>query len=106
MPDKRTRLKIYFDILRAIKSGSNRKTWIMRAANISGYKFNEMLTSLISQGFVEELKTLNWNDKRKRTSYNLTPRGKRTMSYLEQCELLSDKVILGELLKDEDLSVK
>jgi predicted transcriptional regulator len=106
MPNKKTRLEIYFDVLRAIKSGNNRKTWIMRAANISWHRLNEMLTSLISQGFVEEVKTLHWSDKRIKTSYDFTLRGEKMMSYLEQCEVLSDEVDLGELLKDKDSSVK
>ena len=106
MPNKRTRLEIYFDVLRAIKSGNNRKTWIMRVANISWHRLNELLTFLISQGFVEEVKTLHWSEKRIRTSYTFTLRGEKMMSYLEQCDVLSYEVDFGDLLKDKDSSVK
>ena len=104
--NKRTRLRIYVDVLRAINDGYNRKTWIMRATNISWNVLSEMLSSLFSQGFIEEVKTLYWWDKQIRTSYDLTPRGERIMSYLEYYEVFSDEVDIRDLLKDKDSRVK
>ena len=78
----------------------------MRAANISWHILNEMLASLFSQDFIEEVKTLQWGDKQIRTSYDLTPRGERIMSYLEHYEVFSDDVDIEDLLKDKNSRVK
>lgn len=106
MPNRRTRLEIYFDVLRAIKKGNNKKTRIMRAANISWQRLNEMLSSLISQGFIEEVKTLHWHDKRIRETYDFTPKGETMISYLEYCDEFLKEIDLRELFKDKDSRVR
>jgi predicted transcriptional regulator len=106
MPNRRTRLEIYFDVLRAIKNGSNMKTHIMNAANVSHKRLNEMLKYLVSQGFIEEVRTLNWRDKRVGVSYDFTPRGEKVMSYLKYNDEFLDEIDLGVLFKDKYSRVK
>ena len=106
MPNRRTRLEIYFDVLRAIKNGNNVKTHIMNAANVSHKRLNEMLEYLVSQGFIEEVKTLNWRDKRVGVSYDFTPRGEKVMSYLKYCGEFLDEIDLDGFFKDKYSRVK
>ena len=105
MPKRRTRLEIYFDVLRAIKNGNDRKTRMMHAANISGHRLNEILDSLICQGFIEELKTLHWGDKQISVKYDFTPKGEKIMNYLEYTEEFLSEIDLKELFRDKDTRI-
>jgi len=105
VPKRRTRLEIYFDVLRAIKNGSDIKTRMMQAANISGHRINEILKSLICQGFIEELKTIHWSDKKIRVTYDFTPKGEKIMNYLEYTEEFLNEIDLKELFRDKDSRV-
>lgn len=73
----------------------------MHAVYISENKLKEMLTFLISHGFVEEVKTLHWRDKRIITSYKCTTKGEKTVSYLEQYEVFLEEMDLEELIKEK-----
>ncbi|MFB0558443.1 MAG: winged helix-turn-helix domain-containing protein [Candidatus Bathyarchaeia archaeon] len=105
MPKRRTRLEMYFDVLIAMKRGNNNKTSIMNAANISWKTLNEILGSLTSQGFVEEVKTLQWRDRRIRVYYDFTARGEKMMIYLKYHNEILDEIDLKELFKDRDSRV-
>jgi predicted transcriptional regulator len=105
LPNRRTRLEIYFDVLRAIRNGNNRKNRIMQAAYVSWTILNELLNSLVSQGFIEEIKTLHWRDKRIRLTYDFTPRGEKMMSYLEYNEKFLKEIDLRELFKDRNTRI-
>ena len=102
MPQRRTRLEMYFDVLTALKNGNNKKTSIMHAANISWQTLNEILGSLISQGLVEEIKSLHWRDKRIRVYYDFTARGEKMISYLRYQDEFLNNLDLKELFKDKD----
>jgi len=106
MPKRRTRLEMYFDVLIAMKRGNNNKTSIMNAANISWKTLNEILGSLMSQGFVEEVKTLQWNDRRIKVYYDFTARGEKMMIYLRYHNEILDEIDLKELFKDRDSRVR
>lgn len=106
MPKRRTRLEMYFDVLMAMKRGNNNKTSIMNAANISWKTLNEILGSLMSQGFVEEVKTLQWRDRRIRVYYDFTARGEKMMIYLKYHNEILDEIDLKELFKDRDSRVR
>ena len=106
MPKRRTRLEMYFDVLMAMKRGNNNKTSIMNAANISWKTLNEILGSLMSQGFVEEVKTLQWRDRRIRVYYDFTARGEKMMIYLRYHNEILDEIDLKELFKDRDSRVR
>lgn len=102
MPQRRTRLEMYFDVMTALKNGNDKKTNIMHAANISWQTLNEILGSLISQGFVEEIKALHWRDRRIRVYYGFTARGEKMMSYVKYHNEFLNNIDLKELFKDED----
>lgn len=106
MPKRRTRLEMYFDVLMAMKRGNNNKTSIMNAANISWKTLNEILGSLMSQGFVEEVKTLQWRDRRIKVYYDFTARGEKMMIYLRYHNEILDEIDLKELFKDRDSRVR
>ncbi len=106
MPKRRTRLEMYFDVLIAMKRGNNNKTSIMNAANISWKTLNEILGSLMSQGFVEEVKTLQWRDRRIKVYYDFTARGEKMMIYLRYHNEILDEIDLKELFKDRDSRVR
>ena len=106
MPKRRTRLEMYFDVLMAMKRGNNNKTSIMNAANISWKTLNEIMGSLMSQGFVEEVKTLQWRDRRIRVYYDFTARGEKMMIYLKYHNEILDEIDLKELFKDRDSRVR
>jgi predicted transcriptional regulator len=105
VPKRRTRLEIYFDVLRAIKNGNGIKTRMMHAANISGHRLNEILNSLICQGFIEELKTLHWSDKKIRVTYDFTPKGEKITNYLEYTEEFLSEMDLKELFRNKDTKI-
>lgn len=105
MPKRRTRLEIYFDVLKAIKNGNDMKTLMMHAANISGHRLNETLRSLICQGFIKELKTLHWSDKKIRATYDFTPKGEKIMNYLEYTEEVLSEIDLKELFRDKNTRI-
>lgn len=105
MPRRRTRLEIYFDVMMALNHGNNKKTSIKHAANISWQTLNEILGSLISQGLVEEIKSLHWRDRRIRTYYDFTARGENMMSYIKYHNEFLDNIDLKELFKDKDTRV-
>ncbi len=106
MPKRRTRLEMYFDVLMAMKRGNNNKTSIMNAANISWKTLNEIMGSLMSQGFVEEVKTLQWRDRRIKVYYDFTARGEKMMIYLRYHNEILDEIDLKELFKDRDSRVR
>lgn len=105
MPQRRTRLEIHFDVMMALKNGNNKKTSIMNAANISWQMLNEIMGSLISQGYVEEIKSLHWRDRRIKVYYDFTARGEKMMSYIKYHNEFLNNIDLRELFKDEDSRV-
>ena len=72
---KRSKLEIYFDVLRVIGKGVSKPTRIMYGANLSWRSLEQVFAKLIAQGFieVEEQKTAK--------RYGLTPKGQRALQY-------------------------
>ncbi len=93
---------MYFDVLMAMKRGNKNKTSIMQAANVSWETLNEILSSLITQGFVEEVKSLYWSDRRIKVYYDFTARGEKMISYLKYYNEILDEIDLKELFRDKD----
>ena len=61
MNQKRNRLQIIYDILKAIqeKNGRIRPTHILYKSNLSHQMMDEYINELISKGFIAEAKTKN-----------------------------------------------
>ena len=72
---RRSRLEIYFDILRVVERGVDKPTKIMYSTNLSWKTLNQILSLLISRGFLREepVKT----SKR----YHITKKGHNALSY-------------------------
>lgn len=71
---RRSRLTIYFDILKSIEEGNEKPTRIMYGTNLSWNVLNEILETLTKSGFIR-IK----NGKRRR--YKITGKGIRALSY-------------------------
>ncbi|MEM1556843.1 MAG: winged helix-turn-helix domain-containing protein [Candidatus Bathyarchaeia archaeon] len=74
---KRSKLEIYIDVLRIIKSGVNKPTRIMYAANLSWRTLKKVISDLEKRGLIE---CENIGD---RTQIFITERGKRVLKNLE-----------------------
>lgn len=94
MTDRRTRLEIYFDVLIAIRKGQHGAEQIMHEADITPRNLDSILESLISLGFIEGAKTLNWKGGEMSVHYRFTARGESLMRYL---------VDHGEILNGREL---
>lgn len=74
---RRSRLEIYFDILKVIESGFVKPTQIMYQTNLSWVSLQDMLETLITNGFIkEERKGIS-----ARTTYKVTDEGRSALSY-------------------------
>ena len=72
---KRSRLEICFDVLRVVMKGVCKPTRIMYSANLSWNSLQDILTSLINQGFLKE--EMEENSRR----YEITEKGERVLMY-------------------------
>lgn len=82
---KRSKLRVIFDILRAIqeKDGKIKPTHILYKSNLSHQMMDEYLTELISKNFVEEHDLNNGKNK----TYSLTDKGHQ---YIERYKLIEE----------------
>jgi len=72
---RRSRLDIYFDLLQVLELGVDKPTRIMYSANLSWKTLNEILSTLISKGFIKEVYVKT--SKR----YRITEIGHNALSY-------------------------
>jgi len=82
MAERRTRLEIYFDVLIAIRKGHHGAEQIMHEADITPRNLDAILESLTSLGFIEGVKTLDWEGGKMSVHYKFTARGESLMRYL------------------------
>ena len=79
---KRSRLEIYLDILRVIKSGVQKPTRIMYSTNLSWNPLQEILDSLITQNLIV------MKEEGSRKSYEITEKGRTALKYFNQAKKL------------------
>ena len=72
---RRSRLKIYFDVLKAIDNGTDILTRIMYETNLSWINICNVFDSLIKGDFIRAHK------KKHSTRYYITKKGKNALSY-------------------------
>ena len=72
---KRSKLEIYFDVLRVIRKGVTKPTRIMYGANLSWRSLEQVFAKLIAQGFIE----VKAHKTAKR--YTITQKGQRALQY-------------------------
>ena len=85
---KRSRLEIYLDILRVIRTGVHKPTRIMYGSNLSWSPLQGILKSLIAQGLIVVV------EERSRKKYEITEKGRRALRYFDQAKEL---VTIGEV---------
>jgi len=78
MTQKRSRLEIYLDVLRAIKKGVNKPTRIMYKTNLSWKPLQEILESMTSQEIIKKIEV------NKRKKYVITEKGLNVLRYFEE----------------------
>ena len=82
MTGKRSRLEIYLDILKTVKSGVNKPTAIMNRCNLAWNPYMIILETLIVNGLLDML------DIGTRKTYELTERGQEFLRQFESAEVL------------------
>jgi len=82
MTRKRSKLEIYLDILKTVKSGVNKPTNIMYRCNLAWRPFKKVLKTLIDNDLIEIV------NKGNRKTYELTQRGQEFLKQFETAETL------------------
>lgn len=72
---KRSRLEMYFDVLKAIDEGIHRPTTILHRTHLSWMPLCKVFDPLVNGGFVREEK------KERSKRYYITEKGKHALSY-------------------------
>ena len=78
MPDRRSKLKLYLDILESIKMGEHRPTHIQFGTHVTWQQFNDAVTYLVETGLVEK-RYRGSKTARGALRYYLTPKGEEEM---------------------------
>ncbi len=72
---RRSRLEIYFDVLKVIDKGTNKPTRIMYETNLSWTSLCSVFDTLINSDFIREEK---WMSSKR---YHITEKGRNALSY-------------------------
>jgi predicted transcriptional regulator len=86
MSNRRSRLEITLDVLKAVRDGVDKPTRIMYVANMSWNPTQELLAKLVEEGLLDV--TEERTEKRSKRSYVITERGRNVISYLRGAEAL------------------
>jgi predicted transcriptional regulator len=78
---RRSKFEIYRELLTQTHNGNCQPTRMMYSTNLSWPAFNQVKETLISQGLLSEVE--GSGDKRSRTRYRVTDKGKKFLEYLE-----------------------
>ena len=88
MSYRRSKLEMILKVLDAIISGTEKPTRIMYEAGLSWNIMNEILSSLVSRGFVEKVDVLKHGGERSRRVYRITRKGESLVRYYRNAEQL------------------
>lgn len=72
---RRSRLEIYFDLLKVVEDGVTKPTRIMYKTNLSWKTLHETISVLVSKKFIREMRMGN------STRYYITDKGINALSY-------------------------
>ena len=72
---RRSRLEIYFDVLKVIDKGTDKPTRIMYETNLSWTSLCSVFDTLINSDFIREEK---WKSSKR---YHITEKGRNALSY-------------------------
>jgi len=85
MTSRRSKLEIYVNILKEIRSGSIKPTKIMYASNLSWKPLQQLLTSLLDQELIVECEPEKGDDRTNKI-YGITDRGRSVLEYFGKAE--------------------
>ena len=84
---KRSKLEIYLDVLKAIDAGTRKPTRIMYRANLSWVPLVKILESLLDQDLIAQ------EEDHKHTVYHITENGRNVLQYFDEAmELIEIRV--------------
>ena len=86
MSNRRSKLEITLDVLKAVRDGVDKPTRIMYVANMSWNPTQELLERLVMEGHLEV--TEERTEKRSKKRYVITEKGLNVISYLKRAEAL------------------
>ena len=86
MSQRRSKLEIRLRILDAVRSGVEKPTRIMYAANLSWKPTQRILSHLIEQGLVDEVR--NPESAKSRRRYTITEKGIAVLDYFDKAKEL------------------
>lgn len=86
MSERRSKLEILLTVLRAVKSGVDKPTRIMYAANMSWNPTQRVLKKLVSEGHLEVIEEPSVLRAKKR--YVITEKGASVITYFKGAEKL------------------
>ncbi len=86
--NRRSKLELYLDVLNVIKDGTSKPTRIMYGANLSWKLVQGILSSLVTQGLIDEIDLSTSRDKRTNRIYNVTKKGDSVIKYFNQAKKL------------------
>ena len=84
MSNRRSKLEITLDVLKAVRDGVDKPTRIMYVANMSWNPTQELLERLVMEGHLEV--TEERTEKRSKKRYVITEKGLNVISYLKRAE--------------------
>ena len=85
---RRSKLELILDVLESVMSGTEKPTRIMYEANLSWKTLNENLSSLTSQGLLDEIDASKSWDRRTSRLYRITRKGETVVQYYRDAERL------------------
>ena len=85
---RRSKLELILDMLESVMSGTEKPTRIMYEANLSWKTLNENLSSLASQGLLDEADVSRSGDRRNSKTYRITGKGETVVRYYRDAEHL------------------
>ena len=88
MRGRRSKLELILDVLEAVMGGTEKPTRIMYEVNLSWNILNEILSSLVSQGCIEEIDVSQLKDRRNSRAYRITRKGETVVRYYRDAERL------------------
>ncbi len=86
MSNRRSKLEITLDVLKAVRDGVDKPTRIMYVANMSWNPTQELLERLVMGGHLDV--TEERTEKRSKKRYVITEKGLNVISYLRGAEAL------------------
>jgi len=86
MSNRRSKLEITLDVLKAVRDGVDKPTRIMYVANMSWNPTQELLERLVLEGHLEV--TEERTEKRSKKRYVITEKGLKVINYLRGAEAL------------------